>query len=159
MVLFHCYCWFGLYIFQPASHLLQVVQTSAAVCAGFLKGSGLESEEDGRLGKGAIIQLAPHSVLINGTKSNHLFWMIYWRWFLLWIMLSTAAFCIGRVKLDGHFNSPNYIYFWAYLAFPYEHVLHVEDSYSHRRQLKDEGSLESWEHPLRSVELKNPFAN
>ena len=69
MVLFHCYYWFGSYAFQPASHLVQVVQTRAVVCAGFFKGSGLESGEFGRLGKGAITQLDAHSFL-----SNHLFW-------------------------------------------------------------------------------------
>lgn len=76
MVLFHCYYWFGLYTFQPASHLVQVVQTRAVVCAGFFKRSGLESGEVGRLDKGAITQLEAHAVLINGTKSNHLFWVI-----------------------------------------------------------------------------------
>ena len=64
-----------------------------------------------------------------------------WRWFLLWIILSTAAFCLLRG--DGHLNSSNYMHFWAYLAFPHEQILDVEDSYSHRRQLTDEDSLES----------------
>ena len=44
--------------------------TRAVVCAGFLNGSGLESGEVGRLGKGAITQIDTYSILINVTKSK-----------------------------------------------------------------------------------------